>query len=580
MTHATLSSPTETHAAASGIIPRSQHAIPGGSSPNWNDDQSNPAGVFSGNGHNRNQSASLSFSDLEETMEFANPDRDSDETGREPIEIDPTFEKNAQWPGTVKVVVEATTFWAHKEVLVFASPFFEAVLKGCWAESGRPSSISSVITISQPPSIPGASSSGSIPSPTLPLTLDSIIQESVQLASASALPVSAEDPSEDTIGPGVDSFNNTDVMVASSMGETSSGQEDEPPSPMAPLSLGLQGEERFNDPVTTDMSSNATAYSENRERERLGSLNKLLGERTSPKTENFSNLLHFQQLTPRVKPWQKSQRPVATIHLKEERAPIFHDFLKFVYPHLDCTITWYNVEGLMNLSHKLVVPSLQNKCLTFLLTHAAGKPIKAMRIAELFEEEELYREASRFVLDNPGGWPDWELNTLSHTTLWKLEKRRTWFLERVLKLGLVNIAKEYQCCASCPDPPGCAKSLEEKWRQNYHALFRFGPVQPSMVYRYLRSLEGVSPPLHLLQLSCQMCAKNWIASLFDRMFSLGVHVTPLSGRGVVASPGANGPRRHFLYCTLKEEPEKKKAKPREGNTANQRATLPGTRSVA
>lgn len=56
----------------------------------------------------------------------------------------------------------------------------------------------------------------------------------------------------------------------------------------------------------------------------------------------------------------------------------------------------------MNISQKLLVPSLQSACLNFLLTHAAGKPIKAMRIAELFEEEELYREASRFVLDNPG----------------------------------------------------------------------------------------------------------------------------------------------------------------------------------
>ncbi len=40
--------------------------------------------------------------------------------------------------------------------------------------------------------------------------------------------------------------------------------------------------------------------------------------------------------------------------------------------------------------------------MTFLLTHAAGKPIKALRIAELFDEEDLFRESSRFVLDNPG----------------------------------------------------------------------------------------------------------------------------------------------------------------------------------
>lgn len=46
-------------------------------------------------------------------MEFAPGvvDGDSDEAGREPIEVDPTFRKDAEWPGTVKIVVEATTFW-------------------------------------------------------------------------------------------------------------------------------------------------------------------------------------------------------------------------------------------------------------------------------------------------------------------------------------------------------------------------------------------------------------------------------------------------------------------------------------
>jgi hypothetical protein len=54
--------------------------------------------------------------------------------------------------------------------------------------------------------------------------------------------------------------------------------------------------------------------------------------------------------------------------------------------------------------------------------------------------------------------------------------------------------------------------------------------------------------------------------VFDRMFSLGVHMTPLSGHGVVASPGA-GPRRHFLFCTLKDDKERKRNKSRDGITA-------------
>jgi hypothetical protein len=51
--------------------------------------------------------------------------------------------------------------------------------------------------------------------------------------------------------------------------------------------------------------------------------------------------------------------------------------------------------------------------------------LKAMCIAELFEE--LYREASRFVLDNPGRWPEQELNALCgapvrHYLVLKLKK--------------------------------------------------------------------------------------------------------------------------------------------------------------
>jgi hypothetical protein len=223
---------------------------------------------------------------------------------------------------------------------------------------------------------------------------------------------------------------------------------------------------------------------------------------------------------------------------------------------MECTITWNNVGSLMNISHKLSVPSLQNECLTFLLTHAAGKPIKAMRIAELFGEEELYRESSRFVLDNPGGWTEQELNTLSQETLLKLEKRRNWFLERVLKLGLTMVAKEYQCCPTCPDPAVCARLLEEKWRQAYHSVFRFGPPQPSMVFRYLRMLEGVSPALSLTHTACQSSAKAFVATLFDRMFSLGIRGNGIDGAPlgrIAVSSTAATPRRHFLYCTLKPD---------------------------
>ncbi|KZV70082.1 hypothetical protein PENSPDRAFT_632169 [Peniophora sp. CONT] len=493
---ASLSSPTETHAAAAGIF-RST------GSPPWY---------------------------LETGSDDAISELSTDE-GCEPIEVDPAFTLRSELPGTVKVVVEATTFWVHKEILWFASPFFQAALSGDWAEtnaSGRPTSMNSVITISQPPSVPGQDYGSA--------------ETEIQFAR----------PDE------ISSDEYFDADTTTDEGGESAG-EDVPGTSASNVTLRVEEEE-------------GEEGEKGKEAARLESLDKLeggekdkdKGKEPAYKAKKKDTVkLSWKKGTTSaaVRRLRKSQVPSAVIVLKEEKASTFHDFLRFVYPGMECTISWNNVEGLMNIGHKLVVPSLTRICLNFLLTHAAGRPIKAMRIAELFEEEELYREGSRFVLDNPGGWPEQEMSTLSPETLLKLEKRRrTWFLERVLKLGLVQIAKEYECCSSCPDQIVCARLVEEKWRQAYQAVFRFGPCQPSMVFRYLRSLEGVSPPLALTHLSCQMTAKAFVATLFDRMFSLGVRgsgtdTAPLGARvaAVAGVASATLPRRHFLYCSLRPE---------------------------
>ncbi|KAF8530417.1 hypothetical protein BU17DRAFT_72940 [Hysterangium stoloniferum] len=455
-------------------------------------------------------------------LEFASAD------DLEDVAIDETFTRRAKWPGTVKIIVESVTFWAHKDILLFASPFFEAALSGNWSETGRspstadseshrPLSMSSVITISQPPTIPDG---------------DKTILEPSEGITFAPAPVDSDGDFDDD-----DPFEDM---------KADCGQDD--------------------DKENGDGNNDEEA----KRRARVGSLEKLQGQSRKEKASETLN-----KTKPSLQPVKiQSRRAEAIIVLKEEKASTFHDFLRYVYPHLDCTITC------MNISHKLVVPSLQSACLDFLLTHAAGKPIKAMRIAELFEEEDLYRESSRFVLDNPGGWSDAEIQTLSQETLLKLEKRRNWFLERVLKLGLTNIAKEYQCCSTCPDPTNCARLLEEKWRQAYQAVFRFGPCQPSMVHRYLRTLEGISPPLSLTHLSCQTTAKSFTAThprmhlatrflgsliylaVFDRMFSLGVRGsgTDTAPLGVRVAGAASGPRRHFLYCSLKSESNAKARK--------------------
>ncbi|TFY79431.1 hypothetical protein EWM64_g4579 [Hericium alpestre] len=422
---ASLSSPIETHAAAAGIFRSS-------GSPPW---------FLEG----------CDTDDLVSELSI-----DESET---PIDVDVAFTKRAEFPGTVKIVVESTTFWAHKEILYFASPFFQAALSGDWAETGRPASMSSVITIAQPPVIPG----------------DKHYSEA-----RTAMTFAPMDPDVDP--------EELDIDLQSEAGDTESAEA----AASSKVEDRQVAEKATSPPVvgapivpTKSTQTLATMKEEGKESARKESLEKLQGgskDCDDSKADNLSRSTSTKgkaRETNRVRlSWQKSVNETASkrrrldrvtqsdavIVLKEEKASIFHDFLHFVYPGMDCTITWNNVEGLMNIGHKLCVPSLQRKCLNFLLTHAAGRPIKAMRIAELFEEEELYRESSRFVLDNPGGWPEQELSTLSSETLLKLEKRylpnssiclscdayeyansRTWFLERVLKLGLVQIAKEYEC---------------------------------------------------------------------------------------------------------------------------------------
>jgi hypothetical protein len=79
---AALSSPTETHAAAAGIFRSSA------SSPPW------------------------SFEEFE-GEDVSELEVDDDEEATEAIETDETFTRRARYPGTVKIVVEKTTFWSE-----------------------------------------------------------------------------------------------------------------------------------------------------------------------------------------------------------------------------------------------------------------------------------------------------------------------------------------------------------------------------------------------------------------------------------------------------------------------------------
>ncbi|WVQ72642.1 hypothetical protein IAR50_002201 [Cryptococcus sp. DSM 104548] len=435
-----------------------------------------------------------------------------------PIEVHPTFQKGAELPGRVKVVVGRSEFWCHKEVLWFASPFFEGLLLGNWAESkprAQTPSPTPTSPVNPPPDIDGTSDSK-----------DFTGQEQA-----------------------IDTSSSESSLTHRLLNDGDSDRESEATRDRASVYLDPDDQSWSLDPDPDQLdikahrpsceeliarclprpnsSANSTVRTPRRAQDRV------------TLRASFSSSLH----RPSTDTGGHRDNPdgaIAEVELHEEKASAFQDFLFWAYPHLECKVTWTNVAPLLSLSTKLIVPTLQKQCYNFLLTHASGRPVIALALAEQYGNSELFREASRFVLDQPA-WDESEMQSLSVDTQLKLSTRRSWFLERLLKLGIIDVKKEYSCRPDCPDPQRCQLQLDEKWRQAHAAVSRYGPPQPSVAFRCLRQLETfpTNPSLSMPHALCQGAAKGWVMSLFDRMFQLKIVVS--------ANPGTE---KYWLWISL------------------------------
>ncbi|KAG0152213.1 hypothetical protein CROQUDRAFT_56214 [Cronartium quercuum f. sp. fusiforme G11] len=449
--------------------------------------------------------------------------RSSNETTSLP-NLHPTFKSDgtSQWPiGTVEIIVEYTTFLVHKEVIIFASPFFESVLSGEWAETSNCGSKKDKDKQKIESKQINSNQTNSIMNNNNNLNLselsNNIEQIDVEINRDEYLDESR------TIGPhnnNNNNNNNNSIQLSRSESFTSNSSlicrdSSNLISNHNHHHFELSKPLNFDQILSTTSTPTSSKTSSEFEEEEINE-EELYKIETFPHCNNQNNNDHDNNDTK-----NRNKKIEARIILKEEKAAAFQDLLMFVYPHLECVCTWNNAPELMTMSRKFDMPYLKRHVLNFLLSSAAGKPIQAMKIAEDHQLNDLYRESSRFLLDNWQGWDPKELDCLTSETLLKLEKRRTWFLERLLKLGLVNSSRDYVCPPTCSDPQHCAKLVDDKWRSAWAASFKFGPPQPSSVYRALRCLEPSlhSPSLLLPHTSCQQHAIRFFADLFDRMFS-------------------------------------------------------------
>ncbi|WOO81997.1 uncharacterized protein LOC62_04G005502 [Vanrija pseudolonga] len=540
--------------------------------------------------HQRSQSTPALSSTLDSPL-LVDDESDAEAEDDDDIEIHPTFRPDSALPGRVKVVVGRHTFWCHKEVLWFSSPFFNALLQGSWAETRGTSGEEA-----QPPSSPtdtdlahtdidGGRRSRSeghateqeepaailepAPKPAAGPSSSAILPERETAASdsghkshkssvyldalddgpsvADILRELREMPDPRTVTTPLEALLDRDRQSPLTRPSSSPliplGSSSVPTSPMAqprrstesqsPLSSSLP---RSSALLPPPLSSPPLALQPGHTLPAPPAVTTALARRRGPSSS------YPEQSA--VLAWPGSKHHVgldkvdAVVELHESPSA-FQDFLFWAYPHLECKVTWTNVEGLLALSSKLLVPALQKLCEHFLMTHASGRPIVALSLAELHGNAELFREASRFVLDQ-ATWDPAELESLSEQTQLKLSKRRTWFLERLLKLGSIDVKKEYTCRPDCPDASRCSSQLDEKWRQAHQAVSRYGPPQPSVAFRCLRQLETfpTNPSLVMPHPLCQSTAKGWVMTLFDRMFQPKMSFSTLSpGTEKVSSSG-------------------------------------------
>lgn len=368
-------------------------------------------------------------------------DAEDAEEDEDDIVVHPTFCRDAALPGRVKVIVGRYEFWCHKEVLWFASPFFNALLQGryvissfdsdgSWAETNKASPTDTTDTDPNHPRetereqdvkdekedvkaeanepLPALqtvleSEAKSLATPVTPISPRS--SRSARSARRSRQSLGIEDDRSENKSSvyldAVDGFDNgpgpsvaeilrelrdipEPVGAALDAIEGSRGRTDAiaQPTPTAahphvlPFSAAPRTPPSQASPVVPPerpRSAPAPSPSEVLPPPQPTSLSPPLPMRLQPvlpsacpptvtaasarrNTRDPRSETHFD---PNIPAWPgrtaaspaaaEKERPDATVELHEESPGAFQDFLFWAYPHLECKVTWTNVEGVSSI---------------------------------------------------------------------------------------------------------------------------------------------------------------------------------------------------------------------------------------
>jgi hypothetical protein len=271
------------------------------------------------------------------------------------LTIHPTFLPDAPNAGTVLVMVEGQSFFVHRDVLVFASSFFEALLSGDWRETAQ-SETSTQCNDAHAGSPPRRGSVHRTSSDPGPLA-GTLLEESIMSTETSTDSYHAVDNAQHAL-PAVE------VLAVETPRSTT-------PTPGRTSHLQPRDDRMAFATRMAQASDNWTLASSTSFAQQVEDAGIEVLDAPEPTEDAI----------------QPARRKLdARIRLSEERATTFQDLLFFIYPHTELQCTWVNVEPLLHMSRKFDIPLLARQCVAFLLSSAAGRSIAARRFCKLTSE--------------------------------------------------------------------------------------------------------------------------------------------------------------------------------------------------
>ena len=134
------------------------------------------------------------------------------------------------------------------------------------------------------------------------------------------------------------------------------------------------------------------------------------------------------------------------VHLSDTNEESLEQFLRFLYTE-ECTLTADNVVAIMYLAQKYIIPSLNEKCVNFLLENLNPENVlDVLKQATRFDEKELEKRCWNVIESNAGEVVASDsFNNISQTTLAKLLKRDELNIPEVKLFEAVLKWIDFQC---------------------------------------------------------------------------------------------------------------------------------------